>query len=259
MMNATHTPKRALVVDDQPLTRGLLSNLLMSHGIEVEDADSGEAALDKWLQHQHPLVITDCHMPGMSGYALARALREIEPSINLPRTTIIGWSANHDEVEKSQCLSAGMDDFLAKPINMKQLDGMLAKHHIELRSDSTQASHPIPNQDADSPLVIDQSILDAVVPDRVGQPKVLEYLLNCMKRDAKQLQQYATDSDAHQMKQIAHRMKGASKMVGAQGIAFACEAIEHSMCLADLNQVTAMLSTLDQRIIALEQYLSRLR
>ena len=120
---------RMLLVEDnevnQIVTRGMLNKL----GYQVKAVGSGEAALEL-LQNEHfDLVLMDCMMPGLDGFETTRRIRQSEGvGTHVP---VIAMTANTVEGAQAKCLAAGMDDFLAKPVHIDQLGGML-RHWLPL-------------------------------------------------------------------------------------------------------------------------------
>jgi DNA-binding NtrC family response regulator len=112
-----HTPRRVLVVDDEPDMRMLLTRLLAKKGgYEVREADSGDLVVDLIRQWLPDVVLTDVKMPGMDGVELFRRLKEIDPTI----TTIImtGFATVEMAVE---ALKNGVYDFFQKPFDNDQI------------------------------------------------------------------------------------------------------------------------------------------
>jgi PAS domain S-box-containing protein len=118
---------RVLVVDDNPINRKLMARQLRLLGLHSDCAENGETALALWQKGGYALVITDCHMPVMDGYAFTRAVRAAEAAQGLPRLPLFAWTANAlpDEIEK--CRAAGMDELLVKPVELAQIQKVLAK------------------------------------------------------------------------------------------------------------------------------------
>ncbi|MCF5105002.1 response regulator, partial [Pseudomonas proteolytica] len=116
---------RALVVDDYPANRVLLSQQLTYLGHDVSDSEDGAHGLRAWRKGAFDVVISDCHMPIMNGYDLASAIRAEEARLQLPRCLIIGLTANALPEEKQRCLDSGMDDCLFKPISLRDLSERL--------------------------------------------------------------------------------------------------------------------------------------
>ncbi|WVV47325.1 response regulator [Pseudomonas sp. NA13] len=97
-------PVRALsilVVDDYPANRLLLSQQLGYLGHRVQEAQNGVEGLHAWRSEHFDVVITDCNMPLMSGYELARAIRDEERAQNLSPGVILGFTANAQAEERT--------------------------------------------------------------------------------------------------------------------------------------------------------------
>ena len=114
-----------LVADDHPINRLVLLRLVNALGYPAEEAVDGRDAFDKWVGGRFGLVVTDCHMPEMDGYELAREIRLREAQDGRERTPIIACTASAIGSEIENCLAAGMDDYLAKPIALAQLSRIL--------------------------------------------------------------------------------------------------------------------------------------
>ena len=112
---------RVMCADDFGMNRMLIQRQLKVLGVNAQVVDSGEAALEAWRDGDFSLLITDCHMPGLDGYGLARAIRAEEASSGRPRMPIIAWTANAFESEIGLCVEAGMDACLSKPCDLQKL------------------------------------------------------------------------------------------------------------------------------------------
>lgn len=127
LFDNVETSPVVLVVDDHPINRDLLLYQLKLLGLQTQVSESGDDALVKWQEWRFVLVITDCHMPGMDGYALAHAIRKIETEKGIPHTPIIAWTADALDDEAQQRYSAGMDDVLVKPASLLELRKIMVK------------------------------------------------------------------------------------------------------------------------------------
>jgi len=110
-----------LLVDDHPVNRMLLLRQVRTLGYAAETAEHGIEALEMWKSGRFGLVITDCHMPQMDGYELARSIRKLESEAGRKRVPIVACTANALPGEAEACLAAGMDDCLVKPVELPQL------------------------------------------------------------------------------------------------------------------------------------------
>jgi two-component system KDP operon response regulator KdpE len=115
---------RILVVDDEPQIRRIMRVTLTGAGYEVDDARTGEEALDKVREFRPDLVLLDINMPGMGGLAACRAIRSDASA------AIIMLTVHNTEAAKVEALDAGADDFVTKPFNTPEL---LARVRAALR------------------------------------------------------------------------------------------------------------------------------
>ncbi len=114
-----------LLAEDNETNREVMGEQLRLLGYCAEMADDGLLALQKWRSGSYALLLTDCHMPQMDGFALTQAIRTEEtPGTRLP---IIAITANAMQGEAQRCRQAGMDDYLSKPLRLKELASMLKK------------------------------------------------------------------------------------------------------------------------------------
>lgn len=117
-------PKRALVVDDEEYNLIALSALLERRGFQVTRAGAATAALDHLRTHKPDLILLDYDMPDITGPALARRLREATPA-NQPQPLILAVTAYSTIEKRHECLVAGMDGFLGKPLTEEHLQAAL--------------------------------------------------------------------------------------------------------------------------------------
>ena len=128
----TEKPLRILLADDEQIVHETICGYLQDAGQQVDDAHDGEAALEAVRSRDYDLALIDLMMPGMEGLAVLRSAMEIRPE--MPTVIITG----HPDVETAvAALRLGAADYLAKPIKLAELDGVLerARYHRTLRND----------------------------------------------------------------------------------------------------------------------------
>lgn len=123
-MTTSSTSSKILVVDDEPQIRRVLRTALVAGGYTVNEARSGEEALEKLREERPDLAIVDINLPGMSGFEVCREIRETS---DVP---IIMLSVRNSEKDKVKALDAGADDYVVKPFSAQEL---LARIRANLR------------------------------------------------------------------------------------------------------------------------------
>ncbi|WP_246099485.1 response regulator [Methylibium rhizosphaerae] len=115
---------RILLVEDNPINQELAGDLLGRAGILLRTAQNGQEALE-WLEREpFDLVLMDCQMPVMDGYAATQALRQQPQWRDLP---VIAMTANAMVGDREKVLAAGMNDHISKPVNVEELFSTLAR------------------------------------------------------------------------------------------------------------------------------------
>ncbi len=119
---------QVLVAEDNLVNMRLFQIILKNMGIKVDVAGNGLEALEMLEKTKDDLVMMDCHMPEMDGFAATRSYRALEAEKKSEeRTPIIAVTANAMKGEKERCLDVGFDDFLPKPIDKAELQSMLLR------------------------------------------------------------------------------------------------------------------------------------
>ncbi|WP_041603404.1 hybrid sensor histidine kinase/response regulator [Thioflavicoccus mobilis] len=119
---ARSRPPRVLIVDDNAGNLEMLAGYLRIKGCEVFTANSGEAAIAEARERFPDVILMDVQMPGMDGLETTRRLRRDR---DLRRTPIVALTALAMPGDREQCLEAGMDDYLVKPLGLKELHGSI--------------------------------------------------------------------------------------------------------------------------------------
>ncbi|OUM02955.1 response regulator [Variovorax sp. JS1663] len=245
-----------LLVDDHPVNRMLLLRQVRTLGYAAETADDGVQGLTAWKSGRFGLIITDCHMPHMDGYELARSIRGLESDAGAERVPIIACTANALQGEAEACFAAGMDDFLVKPVELAQLTDKLDRWLPLPQAPSPPAVSAFSDTDpTSSACPIDQALLSTnCAGDASMVSQVLAAFRLTCEDDSAGLRQAVADDDVPQVTRFAHRMAGASKMVGALAFAAACERIDRASRTGDWKTVLAGMSAFEQERTRLDAY-----
>ncbi len=239
---------RILIVDDHPANRMLLAQQLQHLGHNLVMAMDGGEALQLWRPGEFDLVITDCNMPVLSGYSLARRIREIERENGLARMPILGFTANAQPDEISRCKEAGMDDCLFKPISLEHLRVHL--EHIQRTSEVVPSApvEALPEDDLDF-----HSLAEMTGDNSDLIRSLIVELISSNEADAGLLEPLLQTQDWKRLGELAHRIKGAARLVGAGLLRDSCAELEKA-CVdhAEFAEIRRCVQQLQRALEALQ-------
>jgi two-component system, NarL family, sensor histidine kinase EvgS len=231
-----------LVVDDHPANRLVMRQQLESLGCRVALAEDGNQAMAQWLNETFDVVLTDCSMPIMSGEALATEIREQEQEQELQwqqamgqghasrlprrrRCLILGATANAQPEARRQAIAAGMDECLVKPMGLEALARAL---------DGVIRVTPPPG-----PMTTPVPMIEAVKLARFGNQRdqVLKSLRETNHDDLLAACEAFSQNDFSTLASLAHRVKGAVRLIGGRLLVDACIDLETACVAEDLEML----------------------
>lgn len=124
--------KKVLVVEDNHINYLVAERFLKSLDLSAVRAERGEEGVALYEQHSFELILMDCMLPGMDGYEATRKIRKLEQLHKLKKCHIIALTADVSKENKERCVQAGMDDYMSKPFDFKELSNMI-KHALYKR------------------------------------------------------------------------------------------------------------------------------
>lgn len=219
-------------------------------GLRVQTAADGREALALWHQQSYALVITDINMPGMDGYALARAIRtgaDARPA----RIPVLAWTANAMPDVVAKCQAAGMDDILVKPSELRQLQALVAKWLPQYASavvpqgnSGTDPASVAPDGAAavnGVPPAIDMRRLhDALGSNPEQAALLLHKIRDAMGRTVPEVSTALAMGDYAVIAGASHKLRGSAGMIGALPLAALCQQIETAAVAADAAALDGM-------------------
>ena len=208
---------RVLVVDDHYTYRLLLSSLLDKLGVAHQCCSDGQQALQVLATEHFDLVISDCRMPVMDGYALTRELRRCEQVKGCLPIIVLGLSGSLGPEEIRQCVACGMDGWLIKPIGFAQLREVLCCWLPQPQSAPSGSRHNEPAFVRDSTFPSRASLIDAFGAWDVVEPMLFS-LIQEAHADLAVLTHAQTVQDARMAAQCLHRLVGSVAFLGETGL-----------------------------------------
>ncbi|MBF0280433.1 MAG: response regulator [SAR324 cluster bacterium] len=219
---------KVLLVEDNEVNQELAMELLSANGIIASLAENGQEALDVLAKEEFDGVLMDCQMPVMDGYTASRRIRDQERFQDLP---VIAMTANVMTGDREKAVAAGMNDHIGKPINIREMFGVMAKWIVpsdpatqslvsdiqEGAEDSTLAGEadndlpPLPGIDTGKGLAITQQNY------KLYRKLLIKFHENQSDFEEK-FRKAQKDDDPEAATRCAHTLKGVSGSVGAVGI-----------------------------------------
>ncbi len=242
MTKITQPPIKVLVIDDDDVSRELLTLLLTAQGYTVDAADSGEAALQHLQQSPNSppgAILTDLQMPGISGSELAQQLRSACQVADSSQTLLLAMSGSWPD----DATLRGYDDFLLKPFTMQDFAAALTK---KTRAEVSTGVNHSPH----SPACLDEDVYGKLAGSM--QPGQLQQLYTLCLSDIEariaRMRAAVSNGDDALYRREAHAIKGGSGMLGATEIHTLAAAME-AQGLADANHV----ASLDEMLLSSER------
>jgi len=194
---------RLLVVEDNDFNRILLRDTLRVWGHEVTEAAGAMQALELLDENRYDCIVLDVRMPDMDGIELTRRLRQLELLSHLKTTPIIAYTADTEEKTREQCLAAGMQTVLFKPLDHRLLALTLGKYCRPTEA----AREVLTGKPATSMVLADRVFVDmAHDPERMHT--YLQMLRDDIASELNRLDQALVSEDRHLCKEAAHCLKG---------------------------------------------------
>ncbi len=199
-----------LLVEDNAVNQMVAKSMLDKFGCTITTAGDGLEALSHMRLQGFDLVFMDCQMPEMDGFEATKARRADEQERRVSPTPIIALTANAMAGDRDRCLKAGMSDYLSKPIQITDLEKMLAKWLPEKQATPEDGSHATSNY-------VDFKVVDGLKALIQGPElaTLLNSYLTFSQETLPSLLDAAVSGDLEQLRRHTHSFKGCCQQVGA--------------------------------------------
>lgn len=217
---------RVLIADDNIVNQQVAMHILEKIGCHTDIANNGQQAVDMHAEHAYDLILMDCQMPVMDGYQATKTIRANEAGKGT-HTPIIAVTAFTMQGERDQCLAAGMDDFLAKPVRLGTLrDAMGRWLHANALG---------------KPEECDEFVSMQKMFGRDFAELTALYLADSPKRITS-LTEAVAEKNPARIATVAHSLSGSCASIGATGLAAVCKELEIQAKAEQLDNIEEMLS-----------------
>ena len=257
---------RIMVAEDNVVNQEVAAGILEAMGCEVVCVPSGQAAVQLYAREKFDLILMDCEMPIMDGIEATRRIREIEeaPTDTRPicdqtraRLPIIALTAHALGEVRDKCLQAGMDDFLVKPFDDRQMAEMLRRWL------QPKAEMVVPSANTTSSEIIDGAAIERIrALDRKGGASRLERVVSQFTAIAPGLvaaiHDKAREDDAEALWRAAHSLKSSSGALGATLLSRRCAEIEAAARNSGVEAASPLIEAIDDDLADAMQCLQSL-
>ncbi len=246
---ASENPHRILLVEDNAINQEVVRGSLEGLEIELDVAWNGEEALTLLESHTGPayeLILMDCQMPVMDGYSATKAIRALNSDHRYRNIPIIALTANAMLGDKENCLEAGMNDYLTKPIDQELLETCLCKWlGINVTPSSPRAAERRveTSQDAHSEIWDRQAALVRVRNREERLAILIKMFIEGMPERIEALTRSIDQADTLEASKTAHQIKGVSANLSALELCEIAKELEHYGKENDLDKLRSLLPT----------------
>jgi CheY-like chemotaxis protein len=241
---------RILLAEDNTINQQVALLLLKKLGYRADVVSNGKEVLDALEQADYDLILMDVEMPEMDGLSATQAIRTKYPHTQRP--WIVAVTAYSMLGDRERCLENGMNDYISKPIRIKELEDALsqATQQLGLGLDAKNSSESVPAATTTSmpttpPITEAERIIDAKVLDSIrklggsqGQmilQGIIQDYLNTAPLLLEEIQKAITARDANQLRQSTHSLGSSSANLGAVNFAKQCKVLENLARAEDLS------------------------
>ncbi|MGZ8908459.1 MAG: EAL domain-containing protein [Methylococcaceae bacterium] len=241
---------KILIAEDNLVNQQVGSGILSAIGCQAQIVNNGKEAVQAFTEQRYDLILMDCHMPEMDGFEATTKIRQHEQTLpNQAYTPIIGLTADVQKGIVKKCLDAGMDGYLSKPFNKKQLIDVMEKWLSDKITPETSCSEQKKTAvKALNPVALDNlRSLTSTTNDSLLK-KVIEIFLITAPQEISKLRVAIENSDAGNLAKIAHGFKSSCANLGAQTLADSAAALEKIGNQGHTKGAIEILATMEQEL-----------
>ena len=247
---------RLLIVDDEETNRIVLAETFRRTEIDIVLARNGQEAVDLCRANRFDLILMDCQMPVLDGFAATRAILDEAGQYKRQPPPIVALTADATAAARKRCQAVGMVDYLLKPLDFKQLQAVLNRWLPELRTSivPSTAADTAETRTPGEPVVINTAVLQRL-REHVGNiGPVIGVFLRSLDRRLVEMERAVQAKNAEAIDKVAHTMKGSSSQFGAEELAQLCKIAEQMGKSGNIQQVDRLFAQITRSVARVKQF-----
>ena len=237
---------RILLTEDNVVNQKIALRILEKKlGYHADVVTNGREAIESLERSDYDLVLMDCQMPEMDGYEATHTIRDERSSVRNHSIPIIAMTANAMKGDSEKCLAAGMDDYLSKPINVKELADAIARN---LNNGRKQQLSPASVTEVRVSREAKQGEPETICSEYADDEDLVELIDEFaagLEADVESMRKALENGDHDGLRRLAHQMKGAGGSYGYPMLTEAAKAIEEAAKAEDAKAGTLALDKLE--------------
>ncbi len=280
---AARHPLKIILAEDNPVNQKVALKMLAKMGYRADLASNGLEVLEALKRIRYDLILMDCQMPEMDGYEATRLIRADEQERQSPPVYIVAMTAHVMEGDREECLVAGMNDYLGKPVREAELREALLRCRVPslsldkakdvemakpARKQDLHASRPAPAATApaafpnSSAAMPDEPLLDLELLAESAEtgPEAFSDLVDLYLAQAREvtgrLRSSISAGAAAEVEKLAHKLAGSSAVCGAKAVATMLRTLEKQGGEGRLSQAGELFDNICRQLEKTEQALA---
>jgi len=254
---------RILLAEDNRTNQLVALAILKKLGYRADAVVNGKEALEALRALPYDLVLMDCQMPEMDGYDATGRIRQGDAGVQNSKVPVIAMTANAMKGDRDKCLEAGMNDYIAKPVNPQVIAETLERWLVEreetgdLKSETTAISETIKSVSETNDQILEvfdcESLINRLMGDEDLVATIIDGFLDDMPKQIMAIKESVEQRQAGQAGEQAHKIKGAAGNIGSPALQEIAYAMEKAGRADDMEKLSNLMPQLERRFIQLKK------
>ncbi|MCP3951833.1 MAG: PAS domain S-box protein [Desulfobacterales bacterium] len=247
---------RILLAEDNATNQAVALAILKKMGYRADAVANGKEALAALKTLPYDLVLMDCQMPELDGYETTRRIRQGRGGVENPDVTVIAMTANAMKGDREKCLEAGMNDYIAKPVDPQVIANVLErwlrdavkKPAVEGETAEEGPGTQTEQDASEGTFVFEKAaFMERLMDDEELAQIVISGFIEDIPRQIQALKDYLASGDVSAVERQAHTIKGAAANVGGEALRAVAFEIEKDVQAGQLEASAARMTELEDQ------------